>query len=367
MTQQQEIRSGHPYFMYDAIHQQPEAVARMLETHSQQAKEVASRLAEKRRVYIVGIGTSWHAALIGEHWFRHFALGTPEAQAWHSFEFIAYPPPLDEDCAAIIVSHRGTKTYSFQALDLAKERGALTVAITSTNPGPRILAADILFHTVESERSAAFTVSYTTAMTVLGMLASQLGVLRGGPAPAEELRQLERVPEAMRDVLQRQHLIQSTAERFQDRERFLFTGWGPNTATAYEVALKMKETSYTSSEGFQVEQILHGPLVATNEGCLLTLIAPPGPGYQRSLEIANATKELGTPIWALVQSGDVELSALATEVFTLGAMPELWSPFVYVVPLQLLTYFVALAGECNPDVFHLDDPKFAAAHTHYTL
>ena len=367
MTQQQEIRSGHPYFMYDAMHQQPEAITRMLETHSQQAKEVASRLAEKRRVYIVGIGTSWHAALIGEHWFRHFALGTPEVQAWHSFEFVAYHPPLDEDCAAIIVSHRGTKTYSFQALELAKERGALTVAITSTNPGPRILASDILFHTIEQERSAAFTVSYTTAMTVLGMLAAQLGILVGGPTSAEELRQLERVPEAVKDVLQRQQLIQSTVERFQDRERYLFTGWGPNTATAYEIALKMKETSYTSTEGFQVEQILHGPFVGTSEGCLLTLIAPPGLGYQRSLDIANAAKELGTPTWALVQNGDEDLSTLATETFTLSAVPELWNPLVYVVPLQLFTYFVALARECHPDVFHLNDPRFAAARTHYSL
>jgi len=363
---QQQVRSSHPYFMYDAIQDQPLAVARMLETHSQQAEEVASRLAEKRRLYLVGIGTSWHAALIGEHWFRHFTAGAPEVQGWHSFEFVAYPPPLDENCAAIVISHRGTKTYSFQALELAKERGALTVAITSTNPGPRIQAGDILFHTVEQERSAAFTISYTSALAVLGMLAAQMGI-QSGASTAGELGQLERIPELMRDALHRERLVQGMAERFHDRERFLFTGWGPNTANAYEAALKMKETSYTDNEGFQVEQILHGPFVATSAGSLLTLIAPPGPGYGRSLDIAHAAGELGTPIWALVQDGDQDLSALATEAFTLGVVPELWSPLVYVVPLQLFTYFVALARECNPDIFHQNDPKYAAARRHYTL
>ena len=364
---QREVRNAHPYFMYDAIHQQPQAVAHMFETHSLLAEELAARLASKRRVYLVGIGTSWHAVLSGEHWFRHFAGGALEVQGWHSFEFVAYPPPLDEDSAVIVVSHRGTKTYSFQALEMAKERGALTIAITSTNPGPRIQAADILIRTVEQERSAAFTVSYTAAMTVLGLLAAQLGAALGGSTAAEDLRQLRDIPRAMEDVLQRQHLVETAAVRFRDQDRYLFTGWGSNVANAYEVALKMKETSFTSTEGFQVEQILHGPFVATNEECLLTLIAPPGAGYQRSIEIAKAVAELGSPVWALVEQGDRELSGLATETFTVDAVPELWSPLVYVLPLQLFTYYVALARECHPDLFHQDSPIHAAAHVHYDL
>ena len=98
-----------------------------------------------------------------------------QVQGWHSFEFCGYPPALGPEDAVIIISHRGTKTYSFLALELARERGAYTVAVTSTDPGPRLQVADVSFHTVSPERSSAFTISYTTALTVLALLASELG------------------------------------------------------------------------------------------------------------------------------------------------------------------------------------------------
>ena len=364
---QPQLRSQHPYHMHDAIHQQPAAVHRMLEVHASQAKEVAEQLLGKSRLYLVGIGTSWHAALVAEHWFRYFVPKSPEVQAWHSFEFVAYPPALDESSAVLVISHRGTKTYSFQALELANERGCMTISITSTNPGPRIQAGQVLFNGVEQERSAAFTVSYTSALSILAMLAAQMGVQTRHPGAEEQLQNLRRIPGAINTVLDQELVLKATADRFCEKERFLFTGWGPNTANAYEAALKMKETSFTSTEGFQVEQILHGPFVATNEGCLVILIAPQGPGHRRSLEIAKAAKELGTPTWALVQEGDEELLTEALDGFTLEPMSELWSPLVYVVPLQLFTYFVALARGTNPDLFHQDDPKHAAARTYYSL
>ena len=365
---QPEVRTGHPYYMYEAVHQQPEAVAAMLERHAAQAGEVARHLAGKRRLFLVGIGTSWHAALTGEHWFRQLAGIQPEAQAWHSFEFVAYPPPaLGPDDAVIIISHRGTKTYSFEALDVAKERGALTIAISSTDPGPRLGPADIKFQTVAQEKSAAFTVSYTAALAVMAQIAIELGLLGGLNAAKGARGELERVPSLMQGVLDRQQEVAVLAERHQDRDRYLFTGWGPNAAQALEVSLKIKETSFSSTEGFQVEQLLHGPFIATPSNSLLTLIAPPGPGYRRSVEIARAASEIGAPVWALVQEGDEELASLVNEVTALPAVDEIWSPFLYVLPLQLLTYYLALAKGCQPDRFRRDDPAFAAAHSHYVL
>ncbi len=365
---QPEVRTAHPYYMYDAVHQQPEAVASMLQRHGAQAREVAAQLAGKRRLFLVGIGTSWHAALTAEHWFRQLSGIHPEAQAWHSFEFVAYPPPgLGPDDAVLIISHRGTKTYSFEALDVARDRGALTIAISSTSPGPRLEPADIKFQTVEQEKSAAFTVSYTSALAVMAQIAIELGLM-GGVAAANGARsELERVPSLMQGVLDRQQEVAELVDRHQDHERYLFTGWGPNEAQALEVSLKIKETSFSSTEGFQVEQLLHGPFIATPSNSLLTLIAPPGPGYRRSVEITHAAAEIGAPVWALVQEGDEELGALVAEAMTLPAVDELWSPFVYVLPLQLLTYYLALAKDCQPDRFRRDDPAFAAAHSHYVL
>ena len=368
MTLQQEIRQGHPYFMYDAITGQPEAMSQMLERHADAAKEVAAQLASKRHIYIVGIGTSWHAVLVAEHWFRRFAGPNIQVQGWHSFEFCGYPPSLGPEDAVIILSHRGTKTYSFLALELAKERGAYTVAVTSTDPGPRLQVADVSLHTVPPERSSAFTISYTTALTVLGMLASELGAALGDDGETARLRdQLLDVPGAVADIIDREQAIADLVEAYGDRQRFISVGWGPNTGNAYEVALKIKETSASDCEGLQVEQLLHGPFCSLDDQCLVTLIAPPGPGYQRSLHIARASEAAGAPVWALVQEGDEELSSLASASFAMKPLPELWSPLACVVPLQLFTYHLALHRGKHPDLFQQDNPKQAAARAHYGL
>ena len=368
MTLQQEIRQAHPYFMYDAIVNQPEAMAQMLDRHAARAREVAAVLAAKRNIYIVGIGTSWHAVLVAEHWFRRFAGPNIQVQGWHSFEFCGYPPPLGPEDAVIIISHRGTKTYSFLALELAKEKGAYTVAVTSTDPGPRLQVADVSLHTVQPERSAAFTISYTTALTVLAMLAVEMGAALGGDGDVSQLRdRLLDVPAAVADVIDRQQDVQSVVEHYTDRQQFISVGWGPNTANAYEVALKIKETSASDCEGLQVEQLLHGPFCSVDDQCLVTLIAPPGPGYERSLDIARAAAAAGAPVWALVQEGDEELASLASASFAMKPLPELWSPLSYVVPLQLFTYYLALSRGKHPDLFQQDNPRQAAARTHYGL
>lgn len=354
--------------MYDAIVDQPRAVQLMLDTHGAGTRQVAESLAAKRRIYLVGIGTSWHAALTAEHWFRSFAQGSPEVQAWHSFEFCSYPPPLSGDDAVVIISHRGTKTYSFLALELAKANGAFTVALTSANPGPRIRVADVELNTVEQERSAAFTVSYTSALSVLAMISTYLG---GQPPPGldvELLRsQLGQMPGQISQVLSQESAVREAVEKFLESRRFLCTGWGPNTANAYEVALKMKETSTVDSEGLQVEQILHGPFCSVDQRCLMTLIAPPGPGYSRSLDIARACEAVGAPVWALLQEGDRELAEQATLSLGMPEMPELWSPLVYVVALQLFTYHLALAKNTHPDLFQQNNPNQAAARRQYDL
>ena len=368
MTQQQEIRQAHPYFMHDAITGQPEAMARMLEQHSVAAREVAAVLATKRHIYIVGIGTSWHAVLVAEHWFRRFAGPNIQVQGWHSFEFCGYPPSLGPEDAVIIISHRGTKTYSFLALELAKETGAYTVAVTSTDPGPRLHVADVFFHTVSPERSSAFTISYTTALTVLALLASELGAALSGDGETAQLKdRLLDVPGAVADVLDRERDIANVVGQYGDKQRFISVGWGPNTANAYEVALKIKETSASDCEGLQVEQLLHGPFCSVDDRCLVTLIAPPGPGYQRFLDIARASAAAGAPVWALVQEGDEELSSLATASFPMKPLPELWSPLACVVPLQLFTYHLALHRGKHPDLFQQDNPRQAAARAHYNL
>ena len=375
MAQQpQEVRQGHPFWMYDAIMRQPAAMDDMLAKHAGAVQPVAAELARKRRVYLIGIGTSWHAGLVAGHWFRKFAAPAgPVIEVRHSFEFCAYPPPLTGDDAVIVISHRGTKTYSYLALEMAKSSGAYTVAITSTDPGPRIAAADAQLQTVPQERSAAFTISYTSGLMVLGMLAAALGGWTDGggrasdQSPVQLRARLDEIPAAAEQALARQTEVQRAARRFQSRERFICAGWGPNTASAYEVALKIKETSACDSEGLQIEQLLHGPFCSVDEKCLITLVAPPGPGYERAMNVSRAANAVGAPVWSLLQEGDALLSGLSTEQFILPPVPEFWSPLVYVLPLQLFTYYLAVARGAHPDLFQQNNPRQAAARRHYEL
>ncbi len=203
---------------------------------------------------------------------------------------------------------------------------------------------------------------------VMGMLSAALGGWTDESGDVPQLRaRLDEIPAAAQQVLARQGEIQRAARRFQSRDRFICAGWGPNTASAYEVALKIKETSACDSEGLQIEQLLHGPFCSVDEKCLMTLVAPPGPGYERAMNVARAANAVGAPVWGLVQEGDTLLSDLSTERFTMPVAPEFWSPLVYVLPLQLFTYYLAVARGAHPDLFQQNNPRQAAARRHYEL
>lgn len=357
------VRTAHPYRMYDAIVSQPDAIASVISRQRDRCAGVAGTLSDKRRIYVVGIGTSWHAALVG----AAIMTDGPERFAYNSFEFCTATPEVTADDAVIVISHRGTKRSSYDALDCAMARGAYTVAITSTNPGPRIQAADVGIQTVEQETSAAFTVSYTTALTVLAMLNLGMeGRLDGADNGLGDL------PGQVAQVLAAEEDIRNVVADHHDRRRFISAGWGADRANAYEVALKIKETSRADCEGFQVEQLLHGPFCSLDSDCLLTIIATPGDDRGRAADLAQAAHALGTPVWALSSRSDDDrlrdgLADAGARVFPLPDCPSLLTPVVSVVPLQLFTYHLALARGKHPDLFQQDDPLQAAARVHYDL
>ena len=356
-------RAAHPYHMYDAISSQPDAIASVIAAQRDRCAEVAGMLAGKRRIYVVGIGTSWHAALVG----AAIMTDGPEAFAYNSFEFCAATPSVTPDDAVIVISHRGTKQSSYGALDLATARSAYTVAITSTNPGPRIQVADAGIRTVEQEVSAAFTVSYTTALTALAML--NLGM--AGRLNDDD-NGLAELPRQIAQIMAAEDEVKAVVADHHEKRRFISAGWGANRANAYEVALKIKETSRADCEGFQIEQLLHGPFCSLDADCLLTLIAPEGPGHLpndpgRSLDLTQAARELGAPVWALSNRAGGGLADAGARIFPLPDCPPSLMPIASVVPLQLFTYYLALARGTHPDLFQQDIPAHAAARAYYDL
>ena len=355
-----EVRTGHPYHMHDAIMQQPESIARVIAEEGENVNAVADLVRRSSRVHVVGIGTSWHAALIGEHLLR--TVGNREdACAWNSFEFYTRPPSLDDDDAVIVLSHRGTKTYSARSLEYAHGAGAKTALLTGIGSDARRDLANAVVDTSIPDPSSAFTISHTAAITGLTMLAVELS----SQDPSERLASL---PDLVQRTLSAESAVREWAAKSRDVQRFYFVGTGANASTAYEAALKMKEANYTTTEGLHLEQYLHGPFVSTDAGCLVTFIAPPTDSPEdRTIDIMGAAAEVGARTAAILQTGDESRSPLVDTVISVPECDEMFSPIVYLVPLQLLTYWLALELGHNPDTFRLDDPRHLAAREHYTL
>ena len=349
-----DARTGHPYKMHDMMQSQPSAIAELLRRERPKIAEVAQRLAGCRRIWVVGIGTSWHAAMIAE---RMLASG-PEASACNSFEFTASPPRLDPRDACIVLSHRGTKRASYEALDAANGHGLYTVAITSTAPGERIFAADDLIHTCGQEQSAAYTVSYTTALAAVAGIAAEMGGSADG---------LEALPELVAGALELESQIAALAEREAARGRYVFAGAGTAQTTAAEAALKVRETSRANAEGWQIEHLLHGPFQGLDSDALFTVIDEGGEQRDRDLDLLQAASAMGASTWVITNGRAARYADSGASVIELPATLQWLAPIVSVMPLQLFAYHLALARGTHPDLFQQDVPEQAAAFAHFNL
>jgi glutamine---fructose-6-phosphate transaminase (isomerizing) len=347
-------RAGHPYYMHDAIYRQPGALRVVLRGQDEVLAAAAQRLSRMERVLLSGIGTSWHAALVGELLLAHVGRLGHRVRTFHSFEFKNYWPEPDAGTGVLVVSHRGTKRFSLEALAKARGRAGVGIVITGKGSGEGLGIADYTLRTVEQEASAAHTVSYTCAMYVLAALAAELG---GDDAVRHELQE---IPDHLATLLG-QEAWDDLAARFADRRGYYFIGGGPNTATALEAALKMNEANHASTLGMNCEQFLHGPWAALEPADVVFVIAPPGPSYERCLAVARAAREIGAPVVGLVREGDREIAPLAAETIALPPVPELLSPILAVVPLQLFTYHLALKRGVNPDTMRGDQPAHGRA------
>jgi glucosamine--fructose-6-phosphate aminotransferase (isomerizing) len=346
--------------MHDAIYTQPGALRLILRGQEATLAAAAERLRAMERVILSGIGTSWHATLVGELLLAHAGRLGHRVRAFHSFELNNYWPEPDARTGLIVVSHRGTKRFSLEALAKAKTSAGVELVITGKGSGEGLAIADYTLRTVEQESSAAHTVSYTCAMALLAALAAEVG---GNDAIR---RQLQAIPDQVATLLG-QEAWDDLAARFADRRCFYFIGGGPNTATALEAALKMNEANHARTVGMNCEQFLHGPWAALEAADVVFVIAPPGPSYERCLAVARAAREIGAPVVALVREEDREIKALAAETIAIPESDELLSPILAVVPLQLLTYHLALHRGVNPDTMRGDQPAHGRARAGLAL
>lgn len=360
-----EPRTAHPFYMYDAMREQPGAFAAVAARTTPAAEAVAARLAACDRLYLVGIGTSYHAALTGEYLVRTYGGGMP-VYAAHAFDFALYGPGLSAQDAVVTVTHRGTKRYTLDALTRARDAGCPTVVITGEGPDEHV-GADAVFHTVAQERSSTHTVSYAGAIAALAALAARIGATRLGRPAMDPALLRDTVPAAIRGALDLEPDIADHARALASSPRIWLVGGGPGAVAAIEGALKIKETSYATAEGLSAEAMLHGPFQSTEPEDLFILIAQGGPAQRRVADVAAAVREIGGRFLIVDDGTATMLHDGAAARWSVPPVPEPFAALTCAVPLQLFSYHLALARGTNPDSFRLDDPRFAKAYRRITL
>src|SRR6266487_4760105 len=356
--------------LYSSIHAQPQAVRELLANWVGPA-QAAARLARTNRILLAGIGTSFHAATVGEYLLR---LAGANAWALRSFEFVNYPRPLRTDDGVIVISHRGSKLHGNLAVQRAMEANVSTIGITGKNS--KMQGPDIVIETVEQDPSSTHSISYIGALTRLSQIAARLAALLGQTKQAQRLEQgLAQIPSLMENILAREDEVRSIArEAVADSRRIYFVGAGPNAVTATEGALKAKEAAYVTAEGFELEQAIHGPQVAFETEDLLIPISVKGAAQERIRDFLLALSEIGSRTWLLGEAPDAETAklfqranwsrfALADSVYVIEEL----TPLLAAVPVQLLADFLATARGTDADSFRNDQEVYRRAGERFQI
>lgn len=356
--------------LYQSIHAQPHAVRELLADWDG-PRQVAEHLAQANRVLIAGIGTSFHAATIGEYLLR---LAGAEAWAVRSFEFVNYPRPLYPHDAVIVISHRGSKLQGMMAIQRAAAAHVLTVGITGKNT--KMQGADIVLETVEQDPSSTHSVSYIGALTRLGQIAARLAALHGQVETAQQLEEgLAQLPTLMENILSREDVIRKIAqEAVAHQRRIYFVGAGPNAVTAPEGALKAKEAAYVTAEGFELEQAIHGPEVAFEKEDLLIPISVRGHAQARMADFLFSLSEIAPHVLLLGEAPNLETEALFPrdgwtrfELADEANIPEELTPLLAALPVQLLADFLAAARGTDADGFRREQEAYRRAGERFRL
>ncbi|MGC1384089.1 MAG: SIS domain-containing protein [Candidatus Acidiferrales bacterium] len=358
-----DARTSHPYHMYEAVRAQPLLIDKIFARRAE-IEKVADAVAKKDRVTFVGIGTSLHAARICESWMRELTAGRLLAHVEQSFELLHHPIAFGPSDAVIVITHTGTSSASVEALKRARATGALTVAITGENCGEGARIADVRIETCDQEKAFAYTKSYTTALATLALMIIRVAARKNLLAKPDASEQLARVPNWMLEALDLEPLVKSLARGIAPLHRLEIFGSGAGWATASEAALKIKEAAYIAAEGFDTEEILHGPFSETDSRAALIGLLTGMPSDARARQILRAAGELGlTRVAIATPSANHDVAAEI--VLLVSECGEWLSAFIHLIPLQLLTYFLAVERGASPDSGRMEQPGHRAASQHY--
>lgn len=308
-------------------------------------------LLRAKRIIIVSCGTSWHAGLIGKQMIEHFCR-IPVEVAYAS-EFRYSNPVIEHDDVVMAISQSGETADTLAAIQLAKEQGAIVFGIVNGVGSSIARESDtgIYIH-VGPEIGVASTKAFTGQVTVLAMLALALGMAKGTVTQVEyeqTIKELLLIPEKIEKVLEQNEKIKDISARFTFAHNFLYLGRGFNYPVALEGALKLKEISYIHAEGYPAAEMKHGPIALVDEEMPVVFIATHHQLYQKIISNMQEVISRGGHIIAVVTEGDEQVKDMVDEVIEIPETLGCLAPLLSVIPLQLLSYHVAVAKGLNVD------------------
>lgn len=353
-------KGGYEHFMLKEIYEQPKSIADCLRGRLDAKsgrlvlgglRDYMNKFQNAERIIITACGTSWHAGLVAEYLFEEFARVPVEVE--YASEFRYRNPVVGEKDFIIAISQSGETADTLAAIELAKSKGATIFGVCNVvgSSIPRTTHAGSYTH-AGPEIGVASTKAFTAQISVLAMMALKLGYQRGTLTESKYiqlLHELEAIPGKVEKALKTNDAIKYIAEEYKDVRNALYLGRGYNFPVALEGALKLKEISYIHAEGYPAAEMKHGPIALIDEEMPVFFIATKDSSYEKVVSNIQEVKARKGKVIAVVTEGDTQVKAIADHVIEIPETHEAFSPLVSVVPLQLLSYHIAVMRGCNVD------------------
>ncbi|MFK7813191.1 MAG: glutamine--fructose-6-phosphate transaminase (isomerizing) [Maribacter sp.] len=353
-------KGGYDHFMLKEIYEQPRAI---LDTYRGRLRadqgivkmagidEHLEKFLNADRIIIVACGTSWHAGLVAEYIFEDLARIPVEVE--YASEFRYRNPVIRKNDVVIAISQSGETADTLAAIKLAKQNGAFVFGVCNVVGSSIARETDAGAYThAGPEIGVASTKAFTTQITVLTLIALKLAKEKGEFSESkfhEYLSELETIPSKVEKALESNPLIEIISEVYKDSTNCLYLGRGYNFPVALEGALKLKEISYIHAEGYPAAEMKHGPIALIDEQMPVFVIATNKGHYEKVVSNIQEIKSRKGKIIAIVTEGDEQVTELADHVIEVPETLESLTPLLTTIPLQLLSYHIAVMRDCNVD------------------
>jgi glucosamine--fructose-6-phosphate aminotransferase (isomerizing) len=360
MNLEQIEKGGYDHFMLKEIYEQPSVIKDTYRgrLHANEGiiqmsgvEDNLEKFLNAERIIIVACGTSWHAGLVAEYIFEEFTRIPVEVE--YASEFRYRNPIIGSKDVVIAISQSGETADTMAAIKLAKEKGAFVYGVCNVVGSSISRETNAGSHThAGPEIGVASTKAFTTQITVLIMMALRLAKAKGTLSKTDfhrYLQELEIIPEKVKEALETNAKAKEIAAIFKNSQNCLYLGRGYNFPVALEGALKLKEISYIHAEGYPAAEMKHGPIALIDEHMPVVIIAPKQGHYDKIVSNIQEIKSRSGIIIAVVTKGDTQVRELADYVIEIPETSDALSPLITTIPLQLLSYHIAVMRGCNVD------------------